>query len=149
MDADGLPVPMPDRDTQPFWDAAANHRLMVQHCRHCDRWIWQPKPLCPICHGDDATWEEISGEGTVASWIAPQPPLLPALSDVAPFAVVLVDLPESIRMTGMLVEHDGALLRAVPAALKELKIGRPVSLRWRQQRGWTLPCWTLSPNSIN
>jgi uncharacterized protein len=144
LETEGLPVPAPDRDTEAFWQGTADQKLLVQHCQHCGRWIWQPRPLCPTCHHDQPQWEEISGHGLIASWIVPHPPVLPALADVTPYAVLLVDLGDGIRMIGMLTDSHGALIRAEGHALDEVQFGREVALRWRQQRGWTLPCWMLS-----
>lgn len=144
MDGEGLPVPVPDPYTQPYWDGTANGQLLVQRCTGCARWIWQPLPMCPRCH-DVPTWQQVDGAGTVASWVVPHPPVLPALVDVAPYVVLLVELTEGIRMTGNLVDPSGKLVRAMPGqAPAGLQLEAPVSLRWRQQRGWTLPCWTLN-----
>ena len=52
LDTDGVPIPIPDRDTQPYWDGTARHQLLVQHCQRCGQWIWQPRPLCPSCHAE-------------------------------------------------------------------------------------------------
>jgi uncharacterized protein len=141
---EGLPVPAPDRDTTPFWDGTARKQLMVQHCQGCDRWIWKPRPLCPGCHSCTLAWEEISGQGEVASWIVVHPPVLPALASLTPYVTLLVELDVGVRMTGNLVDDHGRLVRAEGAALDGLTIGAGVSLRWREQAGWTLPCWTLS-----
>jgi uncharacterized protein len=143
-DIEGLPTPAPDRDTQPFWDGTAAHTLLVQHCADCGQWIWQPKPLCPGCHAESPAWEQVDGGGKVTSWIVPHPPVLPSLADLVPFCVLLVELSEGIRMTGLYVDADDQIVRAEPSALEGLEVGAPVELRWREQLGWTIPSWTLS-----
>jgi uncharacterized protein len=144
LDTDGVPIPVPDRDTQPYWDGTARHQLLVQHCRSCGQWIWQPRPLCPSCHAEHPQWEEIDGSGSVASWAVPHPPVLPGFADVVPFVILLAEFSIGVRMTGNLVDDVGALVHAKDRSAVSLDIGAQVSLRWREQRGWTLPCWTLS-----
>ena len=127
-------VPAPDADTQPFWDAAAGQRLVVQRCSACARWIWQPRPLCPRCHTPDPVWTSVTGDGTVVSWTVIHPPVLPVWADDVPFTVLLVELSEGVRMVGRLVGAD-------PSALT---IGATVELRWREEAGVVLPAWTLA-----
>ena len=129
------PTPVPDADTQPFWDAAADGRLVVQQCASCRQWIWQPKPLCPACGALDPPWQQVSGNGTVVSWTVIHPPVLPVWADDTPFTVLLVELAEGVRMVGRLVE-------ASPATIA---MGLPVALRWRVQAGVRLPAWAPRP----
>jgi hypothetical protein len=129
------PRPVGDQDTQPFWDAASERRLVVPRCGSCGRWIWQPRPLCPGCHTPDPDWAEVSGSGVVTSWTVIHPPVLPAWAEDVPFTVVLVELEQGVRMVGRLVDAD-------PSALS---IGAPVVLRWREEAGAVLPAWTLAP----
>ncbi|MGZ4190479.1 MAG: Zn-ribbon domain-containing OB-fold protein, partial [Actinomycetota bacterium] len=76
MNAPLPPKPVADRDTQPFWDGVSEHRLMVQRCRECARWIWQPRPICPTCHAADPAWTSVSGDARVVSWTVLHPPVL-------------------------------------------------------------------------
>lgn len=135
-----FPLPVPDADTQGFWDAAADHRLVVQHCTACGHWIWQPKPVCPRCHAADPPWEEVSGDGRVASWTVIRPPVLPAFEPFVPFVILLVELDEGVRMVGQLVGDDGALL-VTDGEAEGVGMGVPVVLRWREQGSVTLPAW--------
>ena len=125
------PKPVADADTQPFWDAAADHRLVVQRCDGCGRWIWQPRPLCPSCGAVDPAWQPVSGNGVVVSWTVIHGPVLPVWEAETPFTVLLVELAEGVRMVGRLVE-------AGPAALA---MGMAVALRWRHEAGTPLPAW--------
>jgi uncharacterized OB-fold protein len=137
------PRPVADQDTQPFWDGVAERRLVVQRCASCGRWIWQPRPLCPSCHTPEPVWTEVAGDARVVSWTALHPPVLAVWADAVPFVVLLVELDGApgVRMLGQLVDDDGALLRTNGDGLR---IGAPVSLRWRvDEAGQTLPAWTL------
>ena len=126
------PKPVPDADTQPFWDAAAQRRLVIPRCSACRRWIWQPAPLCASCGATDPVWTEVTGAGVVVSWTVIHPPVLPAWADDVPFTVLLVELARHVRMVGRLVD----------APASALSIVAPVALRWRTDAGISLPAWT-------
>lgn len=138
----GFPIPVPDQDTQPFWDAASERRLVIPRCRVCERWIWQPKPVCPHCHADAPEWQPASGAGRIASWTVVRPPVLPVYAELIPFVVLLVELDEGVRMVGQLVDDDGHLLTTDGEA-ESVAMGTPVELRWRLQDDQTLPVWTI------
>jgi len=138
-----FPLPVADADTQPFWDAAVERRLVVPRCSGCGKWIWQPKPVCPACHTADPVWTEVTGGGRVASWTVIHPPVLPAFADTVPFVILLVELDEGVRMVGQLVDESGALL-VTDGTDVGLAMGTPVVLRWREQGGVTLPAWGVA-----
>lgn len=142
------PRPVPDQDTEAFWEAVERRRLLVPRCARCGRWIWQPRPLCPRCHAPDPEWTEVSGAGRVASWTVLHPPVLPAFSEQVPFVVLLVELAEGIRMVGQLVDGDGEVLRT-DGSEEDLAMGSAVALRWRRQGDLTLPGWTLDVDGPN
>ncbi len=61
-------LPTPDDTTQPWWDAAAEGRLLVVRCAECDEVHYYPRPFCPRCGGDGVSWEEASGDATLYTW---------------------------------------------------------------------------------
>jgi uncharacterized OB-fold protein len=140
------PKPVADRDTQPFWDGVSEHRLLVQKCRECARWIWQPRPICPWCHGEDPEWREVSGDARVVSWTVLHPPVLTVWQDKLPFVLVLVELDDApgARMIGQLVDDAGELLQT-DGTTEGIDFDVAVSLRWRvDEAGQTLPAWTIA-----
>lgn len=138
-----FPAPLPDQDTQPFWDAAAERRLLIPRCRECRRWIWQPRPVCPRCHAPDPEWEPVAGRGRVVSWTVVRPPVLPVYAELIPFVILLVELDEGVRLVGQLVGDDGTLL-TTDGEREGVATGAPVELRWRAQDEYTLPVWTMA-----
>jgi len=137
-----FPTPRPDADTQAYWDGVAREELLCQHCPDCERWIWQPSPVCPGCSRAELPWRKLAGAGRVASWMVVRPPTLPAYADLVPLVVMLVELDEGIRMIGYLVADDGALLQTDGEA-EGVAIGRRVALRFHTQGATVLPSWTL------
>ena len=98
-------LPVPDGDTKPYWDAAREHRLVIQRCRDCQKAIFYPRSVCPHCMSDRIDWIDASGRGTIYSYVvvhrAP-----PAFADLAPYIVALIDLDEGVRLMSNIV--DGA-----------------------------------------
>jgi uncharacterized OB-fold protein len=139
----GFPVPVADADTQPFWDACRRGELLIQRCGACGTWLWQPRPICSSCQTPDPAWTRVSGDGVVASWTVMRPPTLPAFAAMVPFVVLLVTLDEGVRLLGYLVDDAGRVLQTDGGA-EAVAIGRRVRLRFHDQAGTILPCWTLA-----
>jgi uncharacterized protein len=60
---------VPDALTQPFWDAANEGRLVIQHCHACNQLQHPPAPTCQQCgSGDHLAWQEMSGRGTIYNY---------------------------------------------------------------------------------
>ena len=133
MSEPGIPLPVADADTLQFWDATQERRLVVPRCRACQKWIWQPKPVCPRCGADEPAWTGVSGRGRVASWTVIHPPVLPVWQERVPFTVLLVELDEGVRMIGQLI-GDGA----------GLAMNAPVTLAWQEEGDLLLPAWALA-----
>jgi uncharacterized OB-fold protein len=103
--SDGRPLPWSNPTTQPFFDAAQRHRLVLQRCPR-DGFFFYPRSRCPTCLGADWTWQEVSGHGRVHSFTVDRVGHVPALRKLAPYAVAIVELDEGPRMTARLVECD-------------------------------------------
>jgi uncharacterized OB-fold protein len=138
-----FPVPVPDRDTQPFWDGCARGELLIQRCGACGKFLWQPRPVCSNCQTPEPAWTKVSGDGVVASWTVMRPPTLPAYAEMVPFVVLLVELQECVRLLGYLVGDDGRLLKTDGVA-EGVRMGAAVRLRFHAQAGFSLPSWTLA-----
>ena len=62
-----LPVPEIGPETQAFWDAAAEGKLLIKRCGACGEPHYYPRALCPFCLSADTRWEETAGTGTIYS----------------------------------------------------------------------------------
>jgi hypothetical protein len=71
-----------------------------------------------------------------------RPPTLPAYAELVPYVLLLVELDLGVRLIGYLVDAGGRWLRSDGAA-EGVAIGRRVALRFFDQAGISLPCWTL------
>jgi uncharacterized OB-fold protein len=103
----GLPIPTVEDGglDAPFWEGARDHRLMVQHCDHCQTFQWGPEWICHACHADNVAWTQIEGKGRIYSWERVWHPTSPAMAEKVPYLIVLVELPHAgnIRMLGNLL----------------------------------------------
>lgn len=108
------PLPLPDDQSQPFWEACRQRRLVAQRCRACGRWRFPPRPTCPRCRSFEVTWEPLSGRGRVWSWIRAHPPLLPAFAALAPYVALVVELDEDplhLRMVGRFADEGEPVIQ--------------------------------------
>jgi uncharacterized OB-fold protein len=98
------PLPLPDRDSEPFWRGLREGALRVQRCRGCGALRWPPRAVCNRCHGFDAEWIALSGRGRIVSWVRNHQAFSPAWRDELPYDVVLVALEEQddLRLVGRL-----------------------------------------------
>jgi uncharacterized OB-fold protein len=97
------PLPVPDGDTKPYWDAAREHRLVIQRCQACQQAIFYPRSLCPHCMSDQIAWIDASGTGTIYSFTVVH--RAPAqFAEDAPYVVALIDLAEGVRLMSSVVD---------------------------------------------
>lgn len=139
-------LPAVDEDSGPFWDATLRGELRIQACAKCGRLRFPPRPMCPWCRSLDATWERMSGRGTIWSFVVPHPPLLPAYANLAPYNVIVVALDEdpTIRLVGNLVASpDGPINEVDPHSIV---IGEPVQAVFPViAEHLALPRWVRAP----
>ncbi len=85
---------MEDRDSAPWWAAVREHRLTVQRCAGCGVLRFPATTICARCRCREYGWLEVSGHGTVASWVVTHHAFLPVYADAVPYVVALVRLVE-------------------------------------------------------
>ena len=102
-----LPTPSarPSSETEPFWTAAADHRLVLPVCDACGHHIWYPRTWCPVCGGGSVTWTELSGAGTVYACTVIRRGRGP-WADAVPYVVAYVELAEGPRILTNVVTDD-------------------------------------------
>jgi uncharacterized protein len=103
------PLPVIDDDSRPYWDAAREHRLLIQRCDGCGRAVFYPRSVCPYCGSAALTWFAAAGTGTVHSYTVAHRPAGPAFADAVPLVVALIDLDEGARMLSNVRADPGAM----------------------------------------
>jgi uncharacterized protein len=82
--------------TKPFWDAAANSRLVFPRCSACLASFFSPQIACPSCLSEAWAWETSSGRGVIHSAATVHRP--PDASIAAPYVLAIVTLDEGWKM---------------------------------------------------
>ena len=129
------PIPKRGTHTGPFWDGAEEGKLMLPHCRDCNRVHWYPRHICPFCHSRNLDCIEGSGEGTVHTF-AVQHLTMPAFAEDAPFVTAYIDLKEGDRMLTVLRGVD-------PEKPEDIQVGAPVRVEFEQQGDMHVPYWRV------
>jgi uncharacterized OB-fold protein len=96
----------PDADTRPFWEFCARRELRFQRCAPCGRFRHPPKPGCPHCGAAEVEWVRVAGRGRVFSYTIVHHPTVPALADLVPYSVVVVEFDDApgVRMISNLAD---------------------------------------------
>lgn len=86
-----------------FYQFCQQHELRFQRCTACGTWRHMPRESCPACGAFDWTWERSSGKGRVYSWTVIHRALHPGFAADVPYAAVIVELAEGVRMVSQVV----------------------------------------------
>ena len=117
--AKARPLPVPTSITRPFWDAAKEHRLVIQYDPDTDAYQFYPRAVSVATGKRNLEWREVSGKGSVFSYTVTHVPP-PGFEDKAPYTIASIDLDEGVRMLVTMVNVD-------PEAVK---IGMRVRVCW-------------------
>jgi uncharacterized OB-fold protein len=97
------PLPQITPEMRPFWEAARRHELVVQRCRACGTRRFPARDICSHCLSREATWAPGSGRGTIFSYAIMHQVYHPGFAGEVPYAVVVVELAEGVRLVSNLV----------------------------------------------
>ena len=113
-----ITAPPVNPETQAFWDAAGEGKLLYKKCAACGEPHFYPRPHCPFCFSDKVEWQEASGRGTIYTYsIMRRAPV--------PYAIAYVELAEGPRMMTNIVDCE----------LDKIAIGQPVRLVFKPSEG--------------
>ena len=87
-----LPVLTPLSET--FYKAAREHRLMLQRCQDCGKYVFYPRKYCPHCLSDKLDWVQSSGKGKVYSYSVCLSNVPAEFTEDVPYVVAIVELEE-------------------------------------------------------
>ncbi|HKI39643.1 MAG: OB-fold domain-containing protein [Mycobacterium sp.] len=111
MSAASLPIPEPTPVSQPFWDALARHRILVQYSPSLQRHVFYPRALAPGTLADDLEWREIDGAGTLYTFTIARRPTGPPWVDALPQLLAVVQWDAGPRVSTELVDVDPSDVR--------------------------------------
>ena len=102
----------------PYWEAAAQGRLLLQKCASCGKVRHYPRMLCNACYSNSIDWVQASGRGKVHSWTVCHHAFHPSFVAALPYTLVTVDLDEGVRALG---RWRGTALSIGDAALAQFE----------------------------
>lgn len=97
----GIP-PEVTEETEAFWAAAAEGRLLVDRCEECGAYCFPPRGMCRACRSRSTGPVEVTGRGRIYSYTVNHQRWLPGLE--VPYAIVIVEFPghPGVRVVGRL-----------------------------------------------
>jgi uncharacterized OB-fold protein/acyl dehydratase len=112
------PRPAITRDNAFWFEAAKEHRLVIQRCTECQTLRHPPRPRCDKCGSYEWATTQASGKGLVYSFVVNHHPQVPAFD--YPLAVGLIELDEGTRLVANIVGIEPS----------EISVGMPVEVEF-------------------
>lgn len=126
-----------DQWSEPFWQAAREHRLVWPCCTDCGAKREMAAPFCHHCLSQGIDWQALSGRATVYSYTVVRFPLIEAMADCVPYVPAVIEL-----------EGAGGhklISNLVGAPLERIRIGAAVELIWHDRAdGVSVPRFALA-----
>jgi uncharacterized OB-fold protein len=126
----GRPLPRRTPISAAYFDAAREHRLVIQKCPR-DGLFFYPRTRCPECLADDWSWETMSGRGVVYSLTVDRVGHDPAQRSRLPLIIAIVELDEGPRLT----------TNIIGCAPDEVSVGADVEAQFEDVDGESLICF--------
>lgn len=120
--------PARSHTSKPFWDAAAERRLLLQRDPVTNRWQFYPRPVS-LFSAAAPEWKESAGRGELVAFTTCHSPAK-GFDDEVPYQVGIVRLDEGARM----------FARIVNAGEKPLVVGQRMRVAWLEPKESRLPC---------
>jgi hypothetical protein len=112
--------------TEPFWRAAAEHRLVAPRCADCGTFRMPPSAFCHACQSQRIDWLPLAGRGTVYSYTIVRRALIPLLEGSIPHVIAVIELAGA----------PGARLvsNVIDVAPERVAVGMAVEVAWDDVR---------------
>jgi uncharacterized OB-fold protein len=112
-------------ESQPFFEAAREGRLLLKLCADCNRVHYYPRAVCPFCASPRTEWIDAAGRGVIYSYSVMR-------RAEKPYAIAYVTLDEGVSLLTNLVDCD----------FDRLRIGDPVRVVFKPQGELVIPMFT-------
>ena len=116
------PLPLLLGLTGEFYEWCRRGELRFQRCTECGTWRHVPREMCAACGSLASEWQRSSGRGTIFTWTVAVRAMHPAFTGDVPYAPVVVEMEEGVRLLSQVVDCP-------PDALA---IGMPVEVTFDQ-----------------
>jgi uncharacterized protein len=111
---------------EPYFQAAAEGKLLIKKCNDCGEVHHYPRALCPFCWSEKVEWVQAKGTGDIYTYTVTR------RGGPVPYCIAYVTLDEGPRMMTNIVDCD----------LDTIKIGQRVKVTFKKTEGGTsVPCF--------
>ena len=112
--------------SEPFWQAAARHELVLQRCRRCGAYQFYARPFCLACQADELEWVRAAGTGTIYTMTTVRRQVLPDFP--VPYLIAIIELDEGPRLLTTIVGDRCAIGDRVRVVWKDRSAAPPLPL---------------------
>ena len=112
--------------SEAYWEGAKAGKLLLGHCKPCNKAFYYPRGACPMCLSTDVELRAAKGTGTIYTYsvMRPAKPV---------YVIAYVTLAEGVSMMTNIVDCDQA----------KVKCGQKVKVVFKDSEdGGKLPCFT-------
>ena len=102
------PLPEMQGNSKEFYEWCRRGDLRFQRCSDCQAWRHVPREMCAKCGSDEWKWVKSSGKGTVFTWTVAARAMHPAFVDAVPYAPVIIEMDEGVRLVSELIDCEPA-----------------------------------------
>ena len=113
-------APRISADTKTFWEGCKEHKLEIQRCKKCGKLRW-------------TEMQEMSGEGTLYSYVTFQKAFHPSVQDKVPYTVGVVEMEGGVRIISNIVDCEP----------EQLACNKRVKMKWMDCEEYTKPVFEL------
>jgi uncharacterized OB-fold protein len=111
---------------EPYFQAAAEGKLLLKKCNDCGEHHHYPRAMCPFCWSDKVDWVQAKGTGEIYTYSVTR------RGGPVPYCIAYVTLDEGPRMMTNIVDCD----------LDSVKIGQRVKVTFKKTEGGaSVPCF--------
>lgn len=126
-------APRISADTKMFWEGCKEHKLEIQRCKKCGKLRWPAAFLCPDCLSSETEMQEMSGEGTLYSYVTFQKAFHPSVQDKVPYTVGVVEMEGGVRIISNIVDCEP----------EQLACNKKLKMKWMDCEEYTKPVFEL------
>src|SRR5690625_5126028 len=118
VDELGIDILLPEitEINKPFYDALADRKLVANKCSDCGHTYLPPALYCAKCLSENIEWVQLSGKGTIYSFVEYHRPYHEIFKDKIPYVVAIIETEEGARLISNIVDYD----------IETLKVGQSV-----------------------
>ena len=123
------PIPVPSKETRPFWEATRAKKLVMPRCTSCGTFRFPVSRHCRACGKEGHEWVEVSGRGKIFTFVTYHRHYHPGFANELPYVVGLVELEEGPRIISNIVGVAPEAVRCdMPVAVRFEPITADIAL---------------------